>query len=90
VLLTLDDGPDASVTPKILEVLHSYGIQAIFFVVGKRLVYRENRDVLERIVSAGHLVGNNSYTHLDPSQATRDQVSAEIENTQRLLLSLAN
>lgn len=88
VLLTFDDGPDVSVTPRILEVLDAYQIRAIFFVVGQRLYDRENRALLERILSVGHLVGNHSYSHVDLATVNRDRVSAEIESTQEILISL--
>ena len=35
IALTFDDGPNAEITPRILDVLSKENIQATFFVIGK-------------------------------------------------------
>lgn len=35
--LTFDDGPNASVTPKVLDILKDEDVKATFFVIGKML-----------------------------------------------------
>jgi peptidoglycan/xylan/chitin deacetylase (PgdA/CDA1 family) len=87
VLLTFDDGPCRSLTPKVLQILSEYHIKAIFFVVGEKLKEKENAVVLEQILKEGHLVGNHSYSHpfLDNEPASR--ILWEIEETQKLLTS---
>jgi peptidoglycan/xylan/chitin deacetylase (PgdA/CDA1 family) len=61
IYLTFDDGPSASVTNDILDVLDYYGIKATFFVIGARaLAYPE---VVRRIHAAGHAIGNHTYNH---------------------------
>ena len=61
IYLTFDDGPSASVTNDILDVLDHYGIKATFFVIGARaLAYPE---VVRRIHAAGHAIGNHTYNH---------------------------
>ena len=37
VALTLDDGPDESVTPQVLEILSSHQARATFFLIGSRV-----------------------------------------------------
>ena len=34
ICLTFDDGPDPVMTPKILDILNKYNIQANFFLIG--------------------------------------------------------
>lgn len=61
ISLTFDDGPNPEFTPQILSVLSDYNAQATFFVIGKNIPGNEN--ILQTIVSAGHSIGNHSYTH---------------------------
>lgn len=61
IALTFDDGPDPQSTPKILDVLKEYDIQATFFVVGKNV--KKYPELLKKTVEAGHLIGNHSYNH---------------------------
>ena len=61
VTLTFDDGPDPEVTPKVLDVLDSYGVKAYFFVTGSKS--EKHPELIRLIVSRGHTVGNHTYTH---------------------------
>ncbi len=61
IALTFDDGPALGITPRILETLASYGVQATFFVLGSQVEGRE--DVLDRMVQDGHTVGLHGQTH---------------------------
>ena len=61
VSMTFDDGPDAQLTPYVLDVLKKYDIKATFFVKGDHAV-RQPR-ILARAVQEGHLVGNHSWNH---------------------------
>ena len=61
VALTLDDGPDAEVTPQVLEVLARHGARATFFCVGKRAA--RHPELVRAIVDAGHAVENHSLRH---------------------------
>jgi peptidoglycan-N-acetylglucosamine deacetylase len=62
VALTFDDGPNPPRTDQLLEILASKKVRAAFFVIGK-WVERFPR-ALERIATAGHVVGNQSYLHV--------------------------
>ena len=48
VSLTIDNGPDPQVTPRVLDVLEQRGVPATFFVLGSRLADAENRRLAER------------------------------------------
>lgn len=61
VALTFDDGPDAEVTPRVLEVLAAHGVKGTFFVIGKRA--KEQAALLKRIHAEGHAIGNHSLDH---------------------------
>ena len=61
IWLTLDDGPDATHTPRMLELLERFEAKATFFVIGKRAV--RFPELIEKILAAGHEIGNHSCTH---------------------------
>jgi cation transport ATPase len=61
IALTFDDGPSKPYTEKVLDILKQKKVKATFFVVGDKL--GKNRDILNRITSEGHEIGNHTYTH---------------------------
>lgn len=61
VMLTFDDGPHNINTPRVLEVLKSHEVKAVFFIIGKNIQGNEN--VVKQIVSEGHQIGNHSFSH---------------------------
>lgn len=88
IVLTFDDGPNAGVTEKFLDLLSDYGIKATFFVVGNNV--KKNPELINRIVSEGHIVGNHSMSHLalknlDPLQ-WREIVKGEVMDNHELLM----
>ncbi|MGL4819718.1 MAG: polysaccharide deacetylase family protein [Bacilli bacterium] len=60
VYLTFDDGPNEH-TSKILDMLHTYGIHATFFVVGGSV--KQYPRTIERMIREGHYIGLHSMTH---------------------------
>lgn len=60
IALTFDDGPSES-TPRILEILACYGIPATFFLCGVNVLRLPS--VARRLGSAGHEIGNHTYSH---------------------------
>jgi peptidoglycan/xylan/chitin deacetylase (PgdA/CDA1 family) len=61
IALTFDDGPNPPRTEQVLNILERTGVRATFFLIGK-WVDRWPRSV-ERIAQAGHVIGNQSFTH---------------------------
>lgn len=61
IALTLDDGPDPDVTPRVLDLLDAANIQASFFCIGRRA--RENPALCREIVARGHRVENHGDSH---------------------------
>ena len=61
IALTFDDGAHAEHTPRVLNVLKQYGIQATFFLIGGRIA--GNEDLVKRMHTEGHQTGNHSFTH---------------------------
>jgi peptidoglycan/xylan/chitin deacetylase (PgdA/CDA1 family) len=61
IALTIDDGPDPEVTPRVLDVLERFGARATFFCIGE--VARRHPQCVEAIVARGHAVENHSQRH---------------------------
>jgi peptidoglycan/xylan/chitin deacetylase (PgdA/CDA1 family) len=61
IYLTFDDGPSPEVTPWVLDLLKRLDIKATFFLVGKNV--QELPDLLDRIISEGHQIGNHTMNH---------------------------
>lgn len=59
--LTFDDGPNTSVTPKILDILKEENIKASFFVIGKHV--DTNPEIVKRAYNEGHYIANHTYSH---------------------------
>jgi peptidoglycan/xylan/chitin deacetylase (PgdA/CDA1 family) len=61
VALTIDDGPDGEVTPRVLELLAARGVRATFFCVGEQL--RAHPALARELVAQGHSVQNHTQHH---------------------------
>jgi len=61
IAITIDDGPDPEVTPRVLEVLAAFGARASFFCIGERVT--RYPDLAQEIVRRGHSVENHSLRH---------------------------
>lgn len=61
VALTIDDGPDPEVTPRVLDLLDGAGVRATFFCIGWRA--RQSPALCREIVARGHGVENHGDSH---------------------------
>lgn len=61
VALTLDDGPDPEVTPRVLDLLDRHGWRASFFCIAERALAQPG--LVREIVARGHSVQNHSAVH---------------------------
>ncbi len=59
--LTYDDGPNDACTEQLLDLLALHNVRATFFLIGRFV--RQRRDLTRRIHTAGHLIGNHTFTH---------------------------
>lgn len=64
--LTFDAGYENGYTSTILDVLAKHNVPAAFFLVGNYL--QQNPDLVRRMVSEGHTVGNHTMRHPDMSK----------------------
>lgn len=61
VAITIDDGPDPEVTPRVLDLLDAAAAQATFFCIGRRA--RAAPALCREIVARGHRVENHGDAH---------------------------
>ncbi len=61
VALTIDDGPDPEVTPRVLDLLDAADARATFFCIGRRA--RQSPALCREIVARGHRVENHGDSH---------------------------
>ncbi|MER5932883.1 polysaccharide deacetylase family protein [Streptomyces sp. NPDC002054] len=61
VNITIDDGPDPTWTPKVLDVLKRHQVKAVFCMVGPQA--GEHPDLVKRVVAEGHRLCNHTVDH---------------------------
>lgn len=61
IALTFDDGPSRQYTAEVLGILAEEEVVTTFFLTGHEAA--ANPDLTKAIVSAGHAVGNHSFSH---------------------------
>ena len=83
IILTFDDGPDATYTPKILKILEKEKIPATFFVIG--LNAENNIPLLNRIYKDGYEIGNHTFTHHNIAKMSPERADLELKSTRILL-----
>ena len=72
VALTFDDGPAATYTSRILDILKSEDVLATFFVLGTNV--ERFPELTTRIFDEGHLIANHSHTHADFAHLTNEEI----------------
>ncbi len=74
--LTFDAGYENGCTEKILDVLEQHRVKAAFFLVGHYM--EQNPELVKRMASQGHTVGNHTLHHKDMQKLSGDAFSQEI------------
>lgn len=90
ILFTFDDGPHPKTTPQVLDTLREYGVQAVFFQVGKMVEQPYAQEIIERTLAEGHIIANHTMWHGELCQVTEEQAVAEIDNGYRVIHKAAD
>ena len=86
VAVTLDDGPDPEVTPRVLALLDEYRARATFFCIGERVA--RFPALAREIVNRGHCVENHSQRHLNSFALLGPKaLAAEVGHAQQAILA---
>jgi len=84
--LTFDNGYENGYTARILDVLKEKKVPAAFFVTGHFV--RDQSELVKRMVSEGHLIGNHSWSHPDMTQLSATQIKDELMRVKQEVMSL--
>ncbi|MCR6109921.1 delta-lactam-biosynthetic de-N-acetylase [Bacillus sp. A301a_S52] len=74
--LTFDNGYENGYTAEILDTLKEKNVPAAFFVTGHYL--SEEKELINRMVNEGHIVGNHSFHHPSLPKVSDDRLIREI------------
>jgi len=85
IALTFDDGP-ANNTDLILDILKRYNMSATFFLIGKKMIGKEQ--IIQRIIDEGHQIASHTYSHQLLTNITLDRVYYELVNWEKMLVKL--
>lgn len=85
--LTFDDGPNNSVTTRVLDVLRRYNVKATFFMVGT--LVEQNPHIARRVYEEGHLLANHSYSHkYSELYADTESFMSQINKSQEKIIEI--
>ncbi|MEW2292903.1 polysaccharide deacetylase family protein [Streptomyces sp. NPDC006743] len=84
VNITIDDGPDPTWTPKVLEVLRENGVKATFCMVGTQA--KAYPDMVKAVLAAGHRLCDHTVSH-DTSMDHKSQAyqSQQILDAEKMI-----
>ena len=75
--LTFDCGYENGYTSKILDVLKEKDVKAAFFCTLPQM--KDNKELIARMITEGHIVGNHSVTHPNFSTLSEEKIVEEIK-----------
>ncbi|MCL2818282.1 MAG: polysaccharide deacetylase family protein [Actinomycetia bacterium] len=84
IYLTFDDGPSATSTLAILDILAQYRVPATFFVVG--YLAEQLPDIVQLTDQSGHVIANHSYSHdYEAVYASAEAFMQDLEYNEQVL-----
>jgi cellulose synthase/poly-beta-1,6-N-acetylglucosamine synthase-like glycosyltransferase/peptidoglycan/xylan/chitin deacetylase (PgdA/CDA1 family) len=87
LVLTFDDGPDPTWTPKVLDVLKKHDAHAVFFVTGT--MASRHPDLVRRMVDEGHEIGLHTFNHPDLALQSTQRIDWELSQNQLAITGAA-
>jgi peptidoglycan-N-acetylglucosamine deacetylase len=79
IAMTFDDGPSATLTPKLLDILAAHHIKATFFVLGEMVA--EHPEILARAAREGHEIASHSWSHPNLGKMSQEGVRGQLQRT---------
>jgi len=79
IAMTFDDGPSATLTPKLLDLLAAHHIKATFFVIGENVA--EHPEIVARAAREGHEIGNHSWSHPNFGKMSDESIRRQLRQT---------
>jgi peptidoglycan/xylan/chitin deacetylase (PgdA/CDA1 family) len=87
IAITIDDGPDAATTPRLLQLLDAYEAKATFFLIADRV--QGNESLVRAMVKAGHEIGNHMTRDVPSIELAPDVFEQELLRADRILSPFA-
>lgn len=84
--LTLDDGPDAETTPRLLDLLAAHDAHATFFAMAGRATAHPG--LIARMLEEGHTVGVHCVEHVRHSDGDADAIGRDADRALTALRGL--
>src|ERR1700756_1085559 len=79
IAMSFDDGPSATLTLKLLDLLAAHHIKATFFVIGENVM--EHPEIVARAAREGHEIGNHSWSHPNLAKMSQENVRSQLQRT---------
>ena len=79
IAITFDDGPHATLTPKLLDMLAARRIKATFFVVGQCVA--DLPEIVKRAAREGHEIASHSWSHPNLGKMSDEAVRSQLQRT---------
>src|SRR6478752_2085606 len=79
IAMTFDDGPSATLTPKLLDLLAAHHIKATFFVIGENVA--EHPEIVARAAREGHEIASHSWSHPNLAKMSQEGVRSQLQRT---------
>ena len=79
IAMTFDDGPSATLTPKLLDLLAAHHIKATFFVIGENVA--EYPEIVARAAREGHEIASHSWSHPNLAKMSQESVRSQLQRT---------
>ena len=86
VALTFDDGPSATTTPRLLDILTEKDLPATFFTLG--VMARANPDIIKRIEKDHHEIASHTMYHQNLVTIPADSARADINEAKATINSI--
>lgn len=77
IVLSYDDGPSASLTPRLLDLLERLDVRATFFLLGRNAIAEPG--LVDKLVRSGHEVGSHTQHHLNAWKAQPWAVARDVD-----------
>lgn len=87
IVLTFDDGPHETRTPRLLDILKKNNVKATFFVLTKNINSR-TMPIVERILQEGHILSSHDHDHENNNSESADEFRAELSESVSLLKNI--
>lgn len=86
VAVTYDDGPDAVLTPRLLDTAAEARVPLTFYVLGAEV--EKNPDIVARAHREGHEIANHSWSHAELTLISDAAIADELVSTSDLVESV--